>query len=103
MRAILWSDEAQRHYRDAILWLAERNPAAAARLRSQINATLSGLADMPTGRRGRVAGTYEKLVPRFPYILAYALAPTPAGAEQLVVLALIHTSRGWPEDVWPSP
>lgn len=47
---------------------------------------------MASGRPGRLAGIYEKSVPRLPYIIAYALSER-AGRESVVILRVIHTSR----------
>jgi plasmid stabilization system protein ParE len=56
---------------------------------------------MATGRKGRVGGTYEKPVPRLPYIMAYALSTLADGSEAVVILRVIHGVRNWPEDEWP--
>ena len=56
---------------------------------------------MATGRPGRVAGTYEKVVPGLPYILAYAIQPLPDSAELIVILRTIHGARDWPKGKWP--
>lgn len=56
---------------------------------------------MATGRPGRVNGTYEKLVPRLPYILAYAIV-SQDGREIVTILRVIHTARDWREDDWPA-
>ena len=59
------------------------------------------LGEMPTGRPGRVTGTYEKLVTGLPYILAYVIAGTGKG-EEVAIVRVIHTSRDWPAEGWPS-
>ena len=56
---------------------------------------------MPTGRRGRVSGTYERPVSGLPYIIAYALKATEAGDEVLAILRVIHGARNWRADTWP--
>ena len=56
---------------------------------------------MPTGRPGRVTGTYEKLVTGLPYILAYVIAGT-GEQEEVAIVRVIHTSRDWPAEGWPS-
>ena len=39
----------------------------------RIDRTIQAIAATPTGRQGRVSGTYEKVVRGLPYIVAYAL------------------------------
>ena len=62
---------------------------------------IENLAFMPTGRKGRVGGTYEKVVAGVPYIIAYALSEARSGEERLTVLRIIHGARHWPRDEWP--
>lgn len=101
MRRILWSADAAREYREIIAFIAEDDPRAAASVAARIRRSIETLADMPTGRRGRVAGTYEKVVSGLPYIVAYALADAPAGGGTVTVLRVIHGARDWLEDRWP--
>lgn len=101
MKRILWSVDAAREYGEIIAFIADDDPNAAARVAARIRRSIEGLADMPTGRKGRVAGTYEKVVSGLPYIIAYALGETPAGGGTLSVLRIIHSARNWPEDRWP--
>ena len=100
MREIVWSDEARREYLGALRYLAPRNPVAALRLRDLIDSAVTDLAERPGGRRGRIDGTFEKIIPKFPYIVAYALRATKAGGR-IVILGVIHTSRDWMEGRWP--
>ena len=59
------------------------------------------LAATPTGRKGRVTGTYEKVVRAMPYIIAYALGDQPKGHETVTILRVIPGARDWREDSWP--
>jgi len=74
-------------------YLAERNPAAASRLANDILDRTDGLlaANPELGRRGRVAGTRELVLPGTSYVVAYRLA----GAVE--ILAVMHGAREWPE------
>ncbi len=79
--------------------------AAARRVLGELRKAAEGLGVAATGRRGRVAGTYEKVITGRPYILAYALPPLPPlpkGGEAVVVLRVVHTARNWPEGEWPA-
>jgi plasmid stabilization system protein ParE len=43
-------------------------------------------------------GTFEKIVQRTPYVIAYVM---PAQSETLVILHVIHMARDWSQDRWP--
>ena len=100
MREIFWTETARQEYLDALRYLAPRNPAAAEKLRALVEETVEDLAEYPSGRRGRILDTYEKVLPRQPYIIAYALRDAPEG-ERVVLLGFIHTSRNWTAEDWP--
>lgn len=99
-RPVRWSIEAQDNLADQVAYIARDNPAAARRVAAAIDGTAVALGDMPTGRPGRVTGTYEKSVTGLPYILAYAI--TQAGGEEVVaIVRVIHTSHDWTAERWP--
>ena len=51
------------------------------------------LGDHPKiGRIGRVAGTYELVIPGIPYIVPYRILN-----QEVQILSVYHTSRKWPE------
>lgn len=95
---VLWSATALRDYEQSIAFIAAKNPGAAERVADAIDRTARDLGSLQTGRRGRVAGTYEKTVPKLPYILAYAIEPATAN---IVILHVIHGARDWPPGHWP--
>ena len=98
MRRLIWSGEAHREFKEIIRYIATDRPRAALDVARRIEAAADGLAAMPTGRRGRFAGTYEKVVTGLPYILAYNIDDQTA---TLRILHLIHGARDWPEGSWP--
>lgn len=100
-RPVRWSSDAVNDLADQIAWIAADNPAAARRVAAALDQAARNLGDMPTGRRGRVTGTYEKLVTGLPYILAYVIAGTGEG-EEVAIVRVIHTSRDWPAEGWPA-
>ena len=100
-RPVRWSSDALSDLADQIAWIAADNPAAARRVAAVLDQATLALGDMPTGRRGRVTGTYEKLVTGLPYILAYVIAGTGEG-EEVAIARVIHTSRDCPAEGWPS-
>ena len=100
MRPVVWSDDARRDYLEILQFIAEDNPRAAERVLAAIRKVGQELGEFATGRPGRVRGTYEKLVPRLPFIIAYALT-THEGREAVSILRVIHTARNWQADDWP--
>ncbi|MEX2650731.1 MAG: type II toxin-antitoxin system RelE/ParE family toxin [Alphaproteobacteria bacterium] len=101
MRRIVWSQSALDDFDEAIGTIARDDSRAARSVADRIDAAIQSLAATPTGRRGRVPGTYEKVVHGLPYIVAYALRTHPSGDDRLIVLRVIHGARDWPEGRWP--
>jgi toxin ParE1/3/4 len=100
MRPVVWSDAARRNYFEILRYIAEDNPVAAQKVVSAIEKAGEGLGKFPTGKPGRVSGTYEKPVPRLPYIIVYSLTVR-AGQEVIAILRIIHTARDWRPEEWP--
>lgn len=101
MRRVVWSKHAHDDFRGIIGYIAQDDPAAARNVAVRIDRTIQTLAASPTGRQGRVSGTYEKVVRGMPYIVAYALGDEPKGHETVTILRVIHGARDWREENWP--
>ena len=99
-RPVRWSTEALTDLADQVAYIAADNPSAARRVADAIDRAALALGEMPTGRPGRVTGTYEKPVKGLPYIVAYALSKTD-GQETVAIVRVIHTSRNWSAENWP--
>lgn len=97
-RRIEWSASALDDLDGTIAHIAADDAGAARRIAAGIGRSVEALGIRPTGRPGRVPGSYEKSVTGLPYVVAYAL-PDDA---RLVVLRVIHTARDWPPGRWPS-
>jgi plasmid stabilization system protein ParE len=100
-RAVKWAEDALADLRAPIEYIAMENPVAARRVAARIRSACDTLGEMATGRMGRVAGTYEKVVVGLPYIVAYAIRAEANGAEVIVILCVIHGARNWPSGEWP--
>jgi toxin ParE1/3/4 len=98
-RTVEWAETALTDLIVQVEYIAADNPEAAERVAATIRATGYALGEFATGHPGRVAGTYEKSVPRLPYIIAYALTDSD---KVVSVLRVIHTARNWSENQWPS-
>lgn len=99
-RNVIWSRDALDDLKAQVTYIASENPAAAQRIAEMITDAAAALSEIPTGRPGRVTGTYEKPVTRLPYIIAYAITASAAG-ESVAILRVIHTARDWPVGQWP--
>jgi len=99
-RQVVWSRIALDDLKAQIAYIAAENPAAAQRVSDMIGKTAAALSEIPTGRPGRVTGTYEKSVSRLPYVIAYAISSSPVG-EVIAIIRVIHTARDWPAEQWP--
>ena len=74
-------------------YIAGDNPVAAQRVLDQIESMIDHLVEHPSlGHHGRVSDTRELVIPNTHYIVAYELSPS-----FVDILAIIHTSRRWPE------
>ncbi len=101
MRRVDWSGDALDEFDGIVAFIARDNPLAANKVADFIEQTIHDLAAMPTGRKGRVTGTYEKVVSGLPYIVAYALGNEPRGHETITILRVIHGARDWREESRP--
>lgn len=73
-------------------YIAQDNPQAAAGLIAEANETTQLLTRHPDmGRPGRVPGTRELVLSRFPYIIPYRVKE-----QRVEILRVLHTSRKWP-------
>jgi len=99
VRRVVWSDEARDDYFSILRHIADDDPDAAERVVRAIEKTGNALGEFATGHPGRVSGTYEKSVRRFPYVVAYALSDD---GTMLTILHVIHASRDWRQGQWPT-
>ena len=91
---IRWKDAALADLQEMAEYIAAENPAAARRVLAELRNQARALADHPyLGRAGRVAGTRELVVTKYPYVIAYEVTE-----RAVSILAVVHTSRLWPQD-----
>ncbi|KUL95239.1 toxin Y4kP [Bosea sp. WAO] len=90
---IAWTPRAQHNLRDAAGYLTQFNPHAALAMVRTIRAAPQQLLNHPaSGRPGRIDGTRELVITGTPYILPYRVRH-----DAIEILAVIHTSRQWPD------
>jgi toxin ParE1/3/4 len=94
---VFWSDRAVVDAQKIFAYIAQDNIKNAHLVADRIDKSISRLAVTPFGRAGRMRGTYEAVVPKTPFIVAYTLRP-----EVLLSIArIIHGARDWRGGKWP--
>jgi len=94
MSVVVWLDEALEDLKSIGEYIAQENANAAYNVLIKIKATADNLSHhSEIGRSGRVLGTREIVISDLPYILAYQITD-----KDIRILAVMHTSRKWPEN-----
>lgn len=93
MRRIRYDTDALADLDEIFRYIAEDSPRAAQSVLRQIRATIEGLTEFSTGRRGRVAGTLDKVVVGQPYIVVYSIDDDDPTDRCIDILTVRHTSR----------
>lgn len=92
---VRWTRPALLHLREIAEYIEQENPPAARRVVQSIREQVATLVQHPDiGRPGRVEGTRELVITRLPYVAAYRV-----GGNMVEVVAVVHTSRRWPEQL----
>jgi addiction module RelE/StbE family toxin len=86
---VRYTPQAGRDLAEIYRYIASDNPAAAGRTLDRIERLAELLARVPfAGRRGRVSGTREMVVPDLPYIVVYRVR-----REAIEVVSVVHGAR----------
>lgn len=92
---VRWLQKAIRNLDAEADYIARENPTAAAEMFEYVKTKVDALSDFPSsGRPGRVPGTRELVVDRYPLLVPYRVA-----GDELHVLRVFHTRRKQPK-VW---
>ena len=90
---IVWTGPALRELEAIGDYIAQANPAAAARTVTRILERVDDLVEHPeSGRAGRVAETRELVVTGTPFIVPYRVRD-----QRIEVLSVFHGARKWPD------
>ena len=78
--------------------IVQDRPRAAERVVLALLSFCEGLIHHPhQGRPGRLRQTRELVAPRLPYVIVYALSPSPVDIEpDVTILRVIHGAMQWP-------
>jgi plasmid stabilization system protein ParE len=87
---VIWSPQSKRSQAKIYRYIARDNPVAAFDVGRRILDAGNGLGIYPTGRKGRVKGTYVKSLPNLPYILVYRIDRR---RDRIQILDIVHTRR----------
>ena len=94
MIEVVWLEEALQDLKEIGRYIAEDDPAAAYRVLTKIEAATQSLQHHPQlGHPGRVPKTRELVVSGLPYIIPYYIK-----RQEVRILAVMHTSRKWPDE-----
>jgi len=89
--------QALRNLDEEAAYIAQDSPQSAAVFVRHLMASVQMLAQHPQmGRPGRVPGTRELVVTRYPYILPYRVR-----GQSVEILRVFHTARKWPQRFEP--
>ncbi len=100
-RPVTWAPSAQSDLFRILQYIVDHNPEAADRVGERIQAAAASLGDAATGRPGRVAHTFEKVVRGLPYIIANDIVALEPPVEALTILRVVHGARDWSDEHWP--
>ena len=90
-----WSDAALDNLDQAVEYIAQDKPAAAAKVAQKIWDATQRLGEQPgIGRPGRVEGTRELVITGLPYIVPYVVK-----GDRVIVLRVMHAAMKWPEQL----
>jgi toxin ParE1/3/4 len=87
-----WLRSGSESLRRQVKFIADENPAAAARVRHKIRTTVLRLVDFPqSGCTGQGPGTRELVVTGLPYVVVYRVT-----SNAVEIFRVFHTSLNWP-------
>ena len=92
---LVWTESAISDLISIRDYIERDNPEAAERVAISIINSVEKLETNPLiGRLGRVPGTRELVVTRFPYIIPYRVR-----GERVELLRVFHSRQEWPDDM----
>ena len=91
---IVWLTEASEEKDDILNYIAKRNVLAALGIDAQIKQQIDQLVEFPfLGRKGRIANSFELVISRTPYLVAYQIHDA-----QIQILHVFHERQSWPPE-----
>jgi toxin ParE1/3/4 len=91
---VRWTPRAIALLENARNYISRDNLHAAEQQAMRIQNAAARLQEFPwSGRKGRIAGTRELVIPRTPFLVLYRVDP-----EQITVLGVFHGARNWHQE-----
>jgi len=91
---VVWTESAISDLISIREYIERDNPEAAERVALSILNSVEMLESNPKiGRLGRVTGTRELVIAKYPYIIPYRIR-----GQQVELLRVIHARREWPDE-----
>ncbi len=91
--SVVWTNAATQDLHNIYKYISQDNPTAATQVVSGIISIGEDLATFShRGRQGRVSDTYELVLTRLPYTIAYR-----ATVDQVEILRVLHHAQLWPD------
>lgn len=89
---VLWTRLALQDLENTYEFVTQHNPKAANGIIKRIESGIDNLKLYPNvGKKGRLIGTRELIIPNTPFLLPYRIKET-----HIEILALLHGRRKWP-------
>jgi addiction module RelE/StbE family toxin len=90
---IIWSPTAVSDLESIRAYIARDNRVAARKVSLQIKESVNRLTRFPlSGRKGRVPGTRELVIPGTSFIAAYKIQ-----GKNVLIAAVLHGRQNWPK------
>jgi toxin ParE1/3/4 len=92
---VKWLAKALVNLTDEADYIAKESPANSKAFFTHVLASVEQLKEHPhLGRAGRVSGTRELVITRYPYIVPYRIKN-----GCIEILRVFHTARAWPKQL----
>lgn len=89
---VVWTRLALQDLDNAYEFIAHHSPKAAKGIIKKVEEGISNLKEYPNlGKKGRLKGIRELVIPNSPFILPYRIKET-----HIEVIAFLHGKRKWP-------
>ena len=96
-RRVRWFREAIEDLTSHVTYVAVDSPASARMIVTRLRQAGDDLALFATGRPGRMASTFERVLADIPYTIVYS-EDVIAGEEVISILRVVHHAQRWPPD-----